>query len=709
MSTPKNRKLAAILFADIVGYTAIMQQDEAHAINLLKKYNQVLTTALENQNGQLLQDLGDGSLCLFDSALAAVRCAIQLQREWTTTPSIPVRIGIHLGDVVFQEEKIYGDGVNIASRIESLATPGAIFYSGSVYLAIKSHKDIQSTSLGSFDFKNVNEPIAIYALTNEGFPIPDASKLTGKLQLNKVKRSSSYLKWLIPLSLATIIGFSTLQWFSTKPTNPKASVLKAAAIDHTIAVLAFKDLSPKGDQEYFSDGISEELLNVLTKIKALKVSSRTSSFAFKQADRSIPDIAKLLDVKYVLEGSVRKADDQLRITAQLIDGTSDKHIWSETYDRKLEAIFELQDEIAGAIVTQVNQLIGNNGQAIQTSMNFSTSNLSAYDLYLKAENLEGEESIERNWKIISLLEQAVQLDPGFVDAWASLSIAYWTQSSWLNTDETELVADLLEKAEKSSLTALQLDPNNGIAQLTEEILLAETFQWTAALEKFKQSNKNEIKPQWFYKMYADAYQALGYFDKAIPIYEQALAADPDDPYAHNFAALAYISNGQYEQAKVHFVRSRMLGYSSLNYTQLIDIYKEENQKDIIHLLLVEIVPHNIAPMIPYFIAIILAKDEKAKLAAIQTFWSAVKERGIDPVAVKSANYYLEVYLNEYDRVTTGFSSLLLTWLWTPFYKEYRQTDDFKQIIKDSKVFAYWQTNGFPPQCRDLGNGDFECD
>lgn len=708
MNTSKNRKLAAILFADIVGYTAIMQQDEAHAIHLLEQYNQILATTLDHQNGQLLQDLGDGSLCLFDSAIAAVRCAIQLQTKWATNLNIPVRIGIHLGDVVFQKEKIYGDGVNIASRIESLAIPGAVFYSGSVYLAIKSHSDIQSTLLGNFDFKNVNESMAVYALSNEGFPVPDASHLSGKLQLNKVKSSTSYLKWLVPLSVAVIIGFSTLQWFSTKPINTNATELTIPDSEHTIAVLAFKDLSPQGDQEYFSDGISEELLNVLTKIKELKVSSRTSSFAFKQADRSIPDIAKLLDVKYVLEGSVRKADDQLRITAQLIDAVSDKHIWSETYDRKLEAVFELQDEIAGAIVTQVNQLIGNNGQVIPR-MDFSTSNLSAYDLYLKAENLEGEESVERNWKIIALLEQAVQLDPAFVDAWASLGIAYWMQSTWLNTDETELVADLLEKAEKSNFTALQLDSSNGIAQLTEEILLAETFQWTEALEKFKQSDKNEIKPQWFYKTYADTYQALGYFDQAIPIYEQALAADPDDPYAHNFAALAYISNGQYEQAKVHFVRSRMLGYSSINYTQLIDIYKEENQKDIIHLLLVEIVPHNIAPMIPYFMEIILAKDEEAKLAAIQTFWLAVKERGIDPVVVKSANYYLEVYLGEYDRVTTGFSSLLLTWLWTPFYKEYRQTDDFKQIIKDSKVLAYWQANGFPPQCRDLGNGEFECD
>lgn len=708
MSALKNRKLAAILFADIVGYTAIMQQDEAHAIHLLEKYNQVLATALQNQNGQLLQDLGDGSLCLFDSAIAAVRCAIQLQREWAANPNIPVRIGIHLGDVVFQKEKIYGDGVNIASRIESLAIPGAIFYSGSVYLAIKSHSDIQSTLLGNFDFKNVNESMAVYALSNEGFPVPNASQLSGKIQLNQVKRSPNYLKWLIPLSLVTIIGFSAIQWFLLKPSNNKNTELETATNEHTIAVLAFKDLSPKGDQEYFADGVSEELLNVLTKIKALKVSSRTSSFAFKQADRSIPDIAKLLDVKYVLEGSVRKADNQLRITAQLIDGTSDKHIWSETYDRKLEAIFELQDEIAGAIVTQVNQLIGNNGQAI-TRIDFSTSNLSAYDLYLKAENLEGEESVERNWKIIALLEQAVLLDPSFVDAWASLGIAYWMQSSWLNTDATELVADLLKKAKKSSIKALQLDPNNSTAQLTEEILLAETFQWTEALEKFKLSDKNEIKPQWFHKMYADVYQALGYFDKAIPIYEQALAVDPDDPYTHNFSALAYISNGQYEQAKVHFVRSRMLGYSSINYTQLIDIYKEENQKDIIHLLLVEIVPHNISPMIPYFMEIILAKDEEAKLAAIQTFWLVVKERGIDPVVVKSANYYLEVYLGEYDRVTTGFSSLLLTWLWTPFYKEYRQTDDFKQIIKDSKVLAYWQANGFPPQCRDLGNGDFECD
>jgi TolB-like protein/class 3 adenylate cyclase len=301
------RQLAAILFADMTGYTAVMQENEQLASTRRRRLKEVLEKSIPQFNGKVLQYYGDGSLSIFSSAIDCVRSAIAIQHLLREQPVVPVRIGIHTGDVNIEEETIYGDGVNLASRIESLAVTGGIFVSEKVYDEIRNQEYILTQEMGYFEFKNVKHPIRIFAIANDGIVVPAREALRGK----------------------------------TQPTHNR------------LAVLPFVNMSADSDNEYFSDGITEELLNALAKVNDLKVTSRTSAFAFKGKNEDIRDIAIQLNVDKILEGSVRKSGNRVRITAQLINAADGYHLWSEVYDRDLNDIFAVQDEISGMIANKL--------------------------------------------------------------------------------------------------------------------------------------------------------------------------------------------------------------------------------------------------------------------------------------------------------------------------------------------------------------------
>jgi adenylate cyclase len=270
------RQLAAILFADMTGYTALMQENEQLARTKRRRLKQVLELTIATFNGKILQNYGDGSLSIFQSAIDGVRCAIDIQHQLQEEPKVAIRMGIHTGDVIIEEEAVYGDGVNLASRIESLSVPGGIFISEKVLDEIKNQEDISTREMGYFELKNVKQPVRIYAIANEGIAVPGRDELKGK----------------------------------TKQTNNR------------LAVLPFVNMSADPENEYFSDGITEELLNALTRVEGLQVTSRTSVFAFKGKQNDIRDIAIQLNVDKVLEGSVRKAGNRVRISAQLINAAA---------------------------------------------------------------------------------------------------------------------------------------------------------------------------------------------------------------------------------------------------------------------------------------------------------------------------------------------------------------------------------------------------
>jgi len=283
------RQLAAIMFADMTGYTAMMQDDEQKAKTLRDRQRYILETLIPAHNGKIIQYFGDGTLSIFDSAINAVQSAIEIQNELQKDPKVLLRIGIHSGDIVYDHQGVYGDGVNLASRIEALSVPGAVLISDKVYDEVKNQNKIKSIPLGKFNLKNVKRQVDVYAIANEGLAIPTPAQIGVK-----------------------------------------------AGSEKTIAVLPFANMSADPENEYFSDGISEEILNALTRVEGLQVTARSSSFFFKGKNEDIKQIGSKLGVATILLGSVRKAGKRIRTSVQLINTADGYHIWSEVYDTDLE-------------------------------------------------------------------------------------------------------------------------------------------------------------------------------------------------------------------------------------------------------------------------------------------------------------------------------------------------------------------------------------
>src|SRR5688500_2775872 len=356
------RQLVAIVFADMSGYTALMQENEQLARAKRKRLKEVLEASLNTHHGKILQYYGDGSLSIFNSAIDAVNCAIEIQRKLQQSPQVDLRIGIHIGDVTVEDETIYGDGVNLASRIESLAVSGSVFVTEKVFDEIKNQENIRTLELGFFEFKNVKQPVRIFAISNSGIVVPTRNELSGKTK---------------------------------QPTN-------------RLAVLPFVNMSADPENEYFSDGITEELLNALTKVEGLQVTSRTSAFAYKGKHDDVRDIGIKLNVDKILEGSVRKAGNRVRITTQLINAADGYHIWSENYDRDLTDIFQVQDEISSIIANRLRENLSL-AQKKEHLVKASIQNITAYTLYLKGLHFWNKLTPADTHKAIECFEQAIQL------------------------------------------------------------------------------------------------------------------------------------------------------------------------------------------------------------------------------------------------------------------------------------------------------------
>lgn len=377
MKEQKIRQIAAIMFTDIVGYTALMQGDEEVATNVRERHREVFDKQHELHHGEIIQYYGDGTLSVFKSAIEAAKCAVNIQNLLQQGNPVPLRIGLHMGDIVFDKTDVYGDAVNVASRIESLGVAGAILLSGKLNDELRNHAAISTSSLGHFELKNIASPVEVFAITNEGIRVPLPTELKGKQEI------------------------------------------KAKAI----AVLPFVNMSASQDNEYFSDGITEEIISALSRIKGLSVTSRTSSFFFKNKNIPIRQIGRELGVSTILEGSVRLSGDTLRISAQLIQAEKDVHFWSQTWDRKPENIFEIQDEISLLIAGKLREYLGH-FEIQEHLVQKQTDNYNAYELFLKAR------FHFRKWNptdaktAISLYEKALILDPSHAESILGLADCY---------------------------------------------------------------------------------------------------------------------------------------------------------------------------------------------------------------------------------------------------------------------------------------------
>lgn len=425
MST--SRQLAAFLFADIQGYTALMQRDEATAILLRDKFQRTLEKEIKLRGGRIATFSGDGALCVFKSAIEAVRAAIAVQVSMRDEPVVPLRIGIHTGDVITEGKNVYGDGVNIASRIESFAVAGSVFISGKVADEIKNQQGIEVVTLGKFELKNVHAPVEIFAVKNESLVVPKKETLEGKGISKKNKSSKKILVGSVVLLLLIAISFFVFRKFNSA-TNTTASTYSRTK---TIGVLPFANLGGQKENEYFADGICDEILTQLSKIGALNVLSRTSTLQFRDTKKTMKEIGEQIGADVLLEGSVQKAGEKVRINVQLIDAGSDKHLWAETYDRDLKDVFSIQSDIAGQIAEALNATLTAKEEELFAER--ATDNPKAFDLYLRgnkfADDFWNNTKMEKVPDAVRMYEQANALDPKFLLAYSGL-IGLYTEISW---------------------------------------------------------------------------------------------------------------------------------------------------------------------------------------------------------------------------------------------------------------------------------------
>ena len=454
----EKRKLAAIMFTDMVGYSALSQRDAKLAVELLEEHRQILRAILPRFDGTEIKTIGDAFLVEFSSALEAAQCAIEIQRTLAHRDAdapahrqIQVRIGIHIGDVIHRENDVYGDGVNIASRIEPLANPGGICLSMDVERQIRNAVETHFEKLAPAELKNISVPMDLFRIVLPWEHAADAEKSAIPTPQSAIEHSPN--KFAIPwheivigaLLLAALTGGGFL-WFH-RAKHPESTT--PAVAEKTIAVLPFVNMSNDKDQESFSDGISEELLNLLAKVPQLQVAARTSSFSFKGKPIEIPEIARKLHVANVLEGSVRKSGDQLRITAQLIRAAEGYHLWSETYDRKVDDIFKIQDEIAGEVVKQLKVTLLGGKPTVRTT------DPKAYALYLQAKQLGRQNNAEAFKKSDALFHQVLEIDPRYAPAWDELAKNFVNKVAGGLVSIPEGYGRAREAAEK----ALAIDPN----------------------------------------------------------------------------------------------------------------------------------------------------------------------------------------------------------------------------------------------------------
>ncbi len=490
--------LAAIMFTDMVGYTALMQENERQAKMLRDKHRVVLERLILEHRGQILQYYGDGTLSIFGSAIEAAICATQIQKELQSDPKVPLRIGIHAGDVVYDDEGVYGDGVNVASRIENIAVPGSVLFSDKINDELKNQNAITSVYLGRYELKNVKYPVKLYAIKTEGIVLPTPGQLEGK----------------------------------------------SAVSDNSIAVLPFLNLSAEKDNEYFSDGITEELLNALAKVEGLLVTSRTSSFAFKGKNTDIREIGKQLGVKTVLEGSVRKYGNRVRVTAQLINSENGYHKWSETFDRDLEDIFKVQDEIANSIVDQLKKTI----QITKTSKSLvkvPTENIDAYNLYLKGVYNWNKWSPDFMQNAIKYFEEAADKSPDFALAYARLSACY----VFLGAAGFMSNKIAYSKAKEYALKSFEIDPTLIDTLLSlGMVMYFNDWDWEGAEKCFIKAlgmNSNSAETHQYYAMLLTT---LGYHKKALKEAELAHQLDPLNASISYILSFAYFNNNQIDCA-----------------------------------------------------------------------------------------------------------------------------------------------------------------
>ncbi|MGH6904883.1 MAG: adenylate/guanylate cyclase domain-containing protein [Geminicoccaceae bacterium] len=527
MATPRvDRHLAAILAADVVGYARLMERDEVGTLARLKAHRKEFVEPLISEHkGRIVKLMGDGALVEFPSVVEAVQCAVEVQRGMADRNArvpeeerIEFRIGIDIGDIILEEDDIYGEGVNLAARLEGLAEPSGVCLSRPVVDQLRHKLDLAIEDLGELRLKNIGEPVRVYRIVQDRGP----RKHAAATWLPRRRRwSLAAASVLVLLALGGALGWRSGWLGEVEAPLQQQSSLPLPDVP-SIAVLPFTDFGDDAAEAYFAEGIAEDIITDLSKVSGLFVIARNSSFAYRNGTPDVSVVARALGVRYVMDGSVRRAGEQVRINVRLVDASSSGNLWAERFDGKLHDIFGLQDQITRKIVTVLAVRLTTTEQ--QQLARQETSSPEAYDAFLQGWQLYLRQTHESLPQAVVLFERALELDPGYGRAYAALAATYW--QSWKRYWHDDLglhrAHDALFKVEELLAQPMR-DPTTLALQLKAEMLAQR-----------------------------------GRHDEAIADGERAVALDPND--ADSYVALAAALNlgGRAQEAMGHVERAMRL-------------------------------------------------------------------------------------------------------------------------------------------------------
>jgi TolB-like protein/Flp pilus assembly protein TadD len=572
--------------ADVVGYSRMMGADEAGTHAALKALRaEVVDPMIADHHGRIVKLMGDGALIEFASVVDALTCAVVLQRgmagrnaEVPADKRIAFRIGINLGDIIVDGDDIYGNGVNVAARLESLAEPGGICLSGRVLDQVEKNVDVGFAFLGPQTVKNIEKPVNAY---NVLLDPADAGKVVGAPKAKEPGRP-----WLIAAAVALVVasGAAGLWYHQSRPDFEPPAVAKMPRPlpgKPSIAVLPFTNIGGDPEQEYFADGMTDDLITDLSKVSGLHVIASNSVFTYKGKPVKVQDVAADLGVRYVLEGSVRRAGGRMRINAQLVDAAGGGHLWAERYDRQAEDVFAVQDEVTRAIVSALSVRLTETDRA-ELERPRGTRNLEAYDALLRGRERLGRVSRKNVEQAKALFEKAIALDPNYARAYTNLGFLYWHEWRLWGLDRDRNLAKAMElghkavelddraagahllvalvhqyrgehdEAEAEGRKVLALDPTQAetLGNLGRFLKASGRFEEAiAVLEKAMRIDPHH-PPDWIGWL-GQAHFRLGRYDEAIRILEAGVAEHPDLLPLHLYLAQSYATSGRAEQAKAH--------------------------------------------------------------------------------------------------------------------------------------------------------------
>jgi TolB-like protein/class 3 adenylate cyclase len=547
------RKLAAILSADVVGYSRLMAEDEAGTIRTLTAYREAIGSLVQQHHGRVVDSPGDNLLAEFPNALDAVQGAVEIQGVLRVrNQSLPedrrmlFRIGVHLGDITTEGDRVYGDGINIAARLEGLADAGGICISANVYDQVRHRLELGYDDLGEQEVKNLPDPVRVFRVNLKAeVAAPGAPSRSWR-------RTVLAAALLVLLGAVTVVGW---RMFAGRLLEPTAAAIPSSI--RSIAVLPLENLSGDPAQEYFADSMTEALIGDLAKLGSLSVISRTSVMRYKQSDKSLPEIAKELNVDGVVEGTVMRAGDRVRITAQLIDARNDTHLWSNRYDRELSDVLALQSEVARAVAEQVRLELTSEEQAALTASR--PVDPRAYDAYLRGLQLRGPTSLVAAWgpPAVAQFEQAVALDPDFAEGYAALAVARRTLG--VSGFERRYRSEL-PKAREAAQRALELDDRLGGAHaVLGWVRLYYDWDFPGARRaseralQLSPSDPAALKSYQWYLLWVE-----GRAKEALDLSERLLRVAPFDPYYRSDRFRLFHFARQYERALEEVERVREL-------------------------------------------------------------------------------------------------------------------------------------------------------